>query len=113
MARPTWEEALARFSCIPIALPYRPQRITRKPAIAGIQTATAVGPPGEEIFCDKYGRVKVQFHWDREGKKNADSSCAAQVRAGRGWDAFFSRRKRLCYFVLIQSELTERSWISE
>jgi type VI secretion system secreted protein VgrG len=80
------------FTCIPCALPYRPRQVTRKPAIASIQTATVVGPRGDEIFCDKYGRVKVQFHWDREGKKNADSSCwlrVAQVWAGKGWGAFF------------------------
>jgi type VI secretion system secreted protein VgrG len=81
-----------RFTCIPVALPYRPQRVTRKPVIAGIQTATVVGPGGEEIFCDKYGRVKVQFHWDREGKNDANSSCwlrVAQVWAGNTWGAFF------------------------
>jgi type VI secretion system secreted protein VgrG len=81
-----------RFTCIPVALPYRPQRVTRKPVLAGIQTATVVGPPGEEIFCDKYGRVKVQFHWDREGKNDGGSSCwlrVAQVWAGNGWGAFF------------------------
>ena len=80
------------FTCIPSALRYRPQRLTEKPVIAGIQTATVVGPAGEEIFCDKYGRVKVQFHWDREGKKDANSSCwlrVAQVWAGKGWGAFF------------------------
>jgi type VI secretion system secreted protein VgrG len=83
---------LNRFTCIPVALPYRPQQVTRKPVIAGIQTATIVGPSGEELFCDKYGRVKVQFHWDREGKKDANSSCwlrVAQVWAGKGWGAFF------------------------
>ena len=81
-----------RFTCIPVSLPYRPQRVTRKPVIAGIQTATIVGPPGQEIFCDKYGRVKVQFHWDREGKKNNESSCwlrVAQIWAGKRWGAFF------------------------
>jgi type VI secretion system secreted protein VgrG len=81
-----------RFLCIPEALRYRPQRVTPRPVIAGTQTATVVGPPGEEIFVDKYGRVKVQFHWDREGKMNADSSCwlrVAQVWAGKGWGAFF------------------------
>jgi type VI secretion system secreted protein VgrG len=81
-----------RFTCIPEALRYRPQRATPVPAIAGMQTATVVGPPGEEIWVDKYGRVKVQFHWDREGKLNADSSCwlrVAQVWAGKGWGAFF------------------------
>jgi len=81
-----------RFTCIPAGLRYRPQRVTPKPAISGVQTATVVGPKGEEIFCDRYGRVKVQFHWDREGKKDANSSCwlrVAQVWAGKGWGAFF------------------------
>jgi type VI secretion system secreted protein VgrG len=80
------------FTCIPEALRYRPQRETDLPEIAGIQTATVVGPPGEEIWVDKYGRVKVQFHWDREGKMNADSSCwirVSQVWAGNRWGAFF------------------------
>jgi type VI secretion system secreted protein VgrG len=81
-----------RFSCFPAALPFRPPRVTPKPTIVGTQTAVVVGPPGEEIFCDKYGRVKVQFHWDREGKKNVDSSCwirVAQPWAGKRWGAFF------------------------
>jgi type VI secretion system secreted protein VgrG len=54
----------------------------------GVQTATVVGPAGQEIFTDKYGRVKVQFHWDRQGKKDADSSCwvrVASVWAGKQW----------------------------
>jgi type VI secretion system secreted protein VgrG len=81
-----------KFRGIPVALPYRPPLLTPRPVIASIQTATVVGPKGEEIFCDKYGRVKVQFHWDREGKKDATSSCwlrVAQVWAGKGWGAFF------------------------
>jgi type VI secretion system secreted protein VgrG len=81
-----------RFTCIPEVLRYRPQRETEVPLIPGMQTATVVGPPGEEIWVDKYGRVKVQFHWDREGKNNADSSCwirVAQAWAGKGWGAFF------------------------
>ncbi len=57
-----------RFFCMPAGLQYRPRRVTAKPLIAGIETATVTGPSGEEIFCDKFGRVKVQFHWDREGK---------------------------------------------
>ena len=68
------------------------RRVTPVPEISGMQTATVVGPPGEEIWVDKYGRVKVQFHWDREGKMNADSSCwvrVSQVWAGKGWGAFF------------------------
>jgi type VI secretion system secreted protein VgrG len=81
-----------RFTCIPVALRYRPQRETAAPKITGMQTATVVGPPGEEIWVDKYGRVKVQFHWDREGKMDANSSCwvrVAQVWAGKGWGSFF------------------------
>jgi len=80
------------FTCIPAGLRYRPQRLTPRPKIAGMQTATVVGPTGSEVFVDKYGRVKVQFHWDREGKKNAGSSCwlrVAQAWAGKGWGAFF------------------------
>lgn len=81
-----------RFTCLPIALKYRPPRVTRKPFIAGVQTARVVGPTGEEVFVDRYGRVKVQFYWDREGKKDAHSSCwvrVAQIWAGKGWGGFF------------------------
>jgi type VI secretion system secreted protein VgrG len=76
------------FSCIPYELPFRPLQITRRPTIAGPQTAVVVGPAGEEIFTDKYGRVKVQFHWDREGKNDVDSSCWLRVStlwAGKHW----------------------------
>ncbi len=76
------------FTCIPVALPFRPQCLTPCPTVLGSQTAVVVGPPGEEIFTDKYGRVKVQFHWDREGKNNADSSCWIRVAthwAGKNW----------------------------
>ncbi|MER8695792.1 type VI secretion system tip protein VgrG [Mesorhizobium opportunistum] len=72
----------------PTALPYRPLRITARPIMRGPQTATVVGPSGEEIFTDKYARVKVQFHWDRLGKKNENSSCfvrVSQTWAGSGW----------------------------
>jgi type VI secretion system secreted protein VgrG len=76
------------FSCIPTALPFRPQRLTPKPVVQGTQTAVVVGPAGEEIFTDKYGRVKVQFHWDRQGKFDANSSCWVRVGtplAGKQW----------------------------
>lgn len=62
------------FECIPADLPFRPARVTPKPSIHGAQTAFVVGPAGEEIFTDKYGRVKVQFHWDREGRNDESSS---------------------------------------
>ena len=67
----------------------------RKPAINGTQTAVVVGPAGAEISTDKYGRVKVQFFWDREGKKNLDSSCwvrVAQAWASKSFGAFFLPR---------------------
>jgi type VI secretion system secreted protein VgrG len=76
------------FTCIPFALPFRPPCVTPCPTVLGSQTAVVVGPPGEEIFTDKYSRVKVQFHWDREGKNNADSSCWIRVAthwAGKQW----------------------------
>jgi type VI secretion system secreted protein VgrG len=80
------------FTCIPFAQPYRPARVTTKPFVGGSQTAVVVGPAGEEIFTDKYGRVKVQFHWDRQGKYDADSSCwvrVAQPWAGKRWGSSF------------------------
>ncbi|MDD2761263.1 MAG: type VI secretion system tip protein TssI/VgrG [Methylomonas sp.] len=69
---------------------FRPPRLSRIPFVQGVQTAIVVGPSGEEIYTDKYGRVKVQFHWDRLGKKNENSSCwvrVAQIWAGKGWGA--------------------------
>ena len=65
----------------PAALPYRPPRLTPRPVMRGPQTATVVGPTGEEIYTDKYGRVKVQFHWDRLGKRDENSSCCIRVSA--------------------------------
>ena len=68
--------------------PFRPMRVTPKPTIQGTQTARVVGVSGEEITTDKYGRVKVQFHWDRAGTANEDSSCwvrVAQSWAGKNW----------------------------
>ena len=76
------------FTCFPAAVAFRPQRTTPKPVIQGAQTAEVVGTKGEEIYTDKYGRVKVQFHWDREGKKDENSSCWIRVShpwAGKGW----------------------------
>ncbi|MFM2068752.1 MAG: type secretion system tip protein VgrG, partial [Pseudomonadota bacterium] len=71
------------------AEPFRPARITRKPAVAGPQTAVVVGEGGAgEIVTDKLGRVKLQFHWDRLGKKDSKSSCWVRVAspmAGNGW----------------------------
>ncbi len=98
----TWEggaggetEHHCTFNAFKAAVPFRPARITPKPMVAGPQTAVVVGPSGEEIFVDKHGRVKLQFHWDREGKKDANSSCfvrVAQPAAGKGWGMVFLPR---------------------
>jgi type VI secretion system secreted protein VgrG len=80
------------FSCIPETVPARPARVTPKPVIQGLQNAVVVGASGKEIDVDKYGRVKVQFMWDRLGKKDENSSCwvrVAQFWAGNRWGAFF------------------------
>jgi type VI secretion system secreted protein VgrG len=70
------------------SVPYVARRITARPTIVGPQTATVVGAAGQEIWTDQYGRVKVQFHWDRLGKRDENSSCwvrVAQLWAGSGW----------------------------
>jgi type VI secretion system secreted protein VgrG len=84
-----------RFTCIPIDVPFRPSQLTPKPFVRGSQTAIVVGPAGEEIHTDEYGRVKVQFHWDREGNRDDRSSCwirVGQVWAGAGWGAMYIPR---------------------
>jgi type VI secretion system secreted protein VgrG len=77
-----------RFVCIPIETPFRPQRLTPKPIVQGPQTATVVGPPGESIHTDQYGRVRLLFHWDRRGKRDDHASCwirVSQVSSGSHW----------------------------
>ncbi len=63
--------------------PYSPERRTIRPRIRGVQSAVVVGPAGEEIFVDEFGRVRVQFHWDREGSYNPNSSC--WIRVSQNW----------------------------
>ncbi|MBI9090012.1 MAG: type VI secretion system tip protein VgrG [Desulfobacterium sp.] len=78
------------FKCIPYEVPFRPPISTPIPVVEGVQTAVTVGPAGEEIYTDAFGRVKVQFHWDREGQLNEHSSCwlrVSQSMAGLGWGA--------------------------
>ncbi|WP_088278621.1 type VI secretion system Vgr family protein [Ideonella sp. A 288] len=71
------------FSALPATQQFRPPRTTPKPFVQGPQTAVVVGPAGQEIFTDQYGRVKVQFHWDRYGQRNESSSC--WVRTSSPW----------------------------
>lgn len=76
------------FLCIPEKVVFRPERQTPRPVIHGLQTAVVVGPPDEEIYPDPFGRVKVQFHWDRVGTKDENSSCwirVSQTHAGPGF----------------------------
>jgi type VI secretion system secreted protein VgrG len=76
------------LDAIPHSVPYRPPLVTPRAVVRGSQTAVVVGPGGEEIYVDKYARVKVQFHWDRQGKKDASSSCWVRVSsawAGKNW----------------------------
>lgn len=71
------------FECTERQVAYRAPRRTRRPLVRGAQTATVVGPAGEEVCVDEHGRVKVQFHWDREGALDETSSC--WVRVSQGW----------------------------
>jgi type VI secretion system secreted protein VgrG len=76
------------FSAIDAQQQFRPPAITPKPVVQGPQTAIVVGQKGEEIWTDKYGRVKLQFHWDRYGASDEESSCwvrVAQIWAGAKW----------------------------
>ena len=83
------------FTALPSPQQFRPPRITRKPFVQGPQTAFVVGKQGDEIHTDKFGRVRVQFHWDRLGQKNEKSSCmvrVAQAWAGKNFGAMFIPR---------------------
>ncbi|HEV2522879.1 MAG TPA: type VI secretion system tip protein TssI/VgrG [Candidatus Acidoferrales bacterium] len=90
------------FECIPIAVPFRPARTTPRPLMQGTQTATVVTPEGEDFLVDKFGRVKVRFHWDRETQrddkdiKDEERSCFIRVSqpwAGTNWGAIWLPRK--------------------
>ncbi|MCE0462677.1 MULTISPECIES: type VI secretion system Vgr family protein [Pseudomonas] len=76
------------LTCIDAQQSYRPLPITHRPVVKGPQTALVVGPKGEEIWTDQYGRVKVHFYWDRHDQSNENSSCwirVSQAWAGKNW----------------------------
>jgi type VI secretion system secreted protein VgrG len=76
------------FTAIPASTVYRTRRTIAKPLVHGLQSALVTGPEGAEIHTDEYGRIKVQFHWDREGRNNERSSCwlrTSQPWSGNGW----------------------------
>lgn len=85
------DELNVSIEAIQASTAFRPPRLTPKPVVQGAQTAIVVGPAGsEEIFTDAYGRVKVQFHWDRYGRRDEKSSCwirVSQAWAGAQWGA--------------------------
>jgi type VI secretion system secreted protein VgrG len=77
-----------RFTATPWDVPYRPALKHLKPKVLGQQTAVVTGPEGEEIHCDDQGRIKVQFHWDREGQADDKTSCWLRVASswvGNNW----------------------------
>jgi len=76
------------FSAMDSAHSFRPAPITPQPTVKGPQTAIVVGPEGEKVWVDQYGRIKVQFHWDRYGQQDENSSCwirVSQAWAGKNW----------------------------
>ncbi|WP_298438830.1 type VI secretion system tip protein TssI/VgrG [Geobacter sp.] len=75
------------FVCFLADYAFRPARITPKPVVTGLQSAIVVGREGAEIETDDLGRIKVQFHWDREGKRDERSSC--WLRVAQGWAGLF------------------------
>ncbi len=85
----------SEFQALPAGVAWRPDRPRHKPRVHGIQTATVVGPAGEEIHTDAHGRIQVQFHWDTQAASNAGLSCYLRVMqslAGNGWGAVFLPR---------------------
>lgn len=87
-----WEEAgfhySNEFTGYPDDVPFRPDIAARRPIVKGTQTAVVVGKKGEEVWVDEHGRVKVQFHWDKYGKNDENSSCWIRVStqtAGKNW----------------------------
>lgn len=87
-----WDQATFHYSneftAFPDDVPFRADRNARQPFVRGTQTAVVVGKKGEEVWVDEHGRVKVQFHWDRYGKKDENSSCWIRVStqtAGKNW----------------------------
>ncbi len=89
------QEYQCAYTVIATEYVFRPPRLSRIPIVQGVQTAIVVGRSGEEITTDEYGRVKVQFHWDRVGAKDENSSCwvrVAQIWAGKNWGGMFIPR---------------------
>ncbi len=91
--------------CVPSGLLYHPPQITPKPIISGIQSAVVVGPEGEAIYTDEYGRVKVKFYWDRDQEELSDGYWlrVAQGWAGASWGNQFIPRVGHEVFVIYEN----------
>ena len=103
-----------RFSCLPADVAARPRRPRRRLQQV-METATVVGPAGEEIHTDEYGRIKVQFHWDRKGRRNERSSCwirTMQPWAGASWGFQFIPRVGMEVVVMFAGGDTDRPMVS-
>lgn len=82
------EQFISELDCMDASQAFRPLPLTPLPIVRGPQTARVVGPAGEEIWTDQYGRVKVHFYWDRHDQSNENSSCwmrVSQAWAGKNW----------------------------
>ena len=91
------EREICHMTCSAISAsrPFRSSRSVDKPVVAGPETAIVVGPRGQEIHTDKYGRVRIQFHWDRDGESNESSTCwvrVGQMWAGPNWGSIYIPR---------------------
>ena len=83
------------ITALPLGRLFRPDRVTPRTMMSGPQSAVVVGAAGKEIDVDEFGRVKVQFHWDRYGENNEKSTCwlrVSQPMAGKGWGGYFAPR---------------------
>ncbi len=83
------------FECMDVKVQFRAPRITPRPNVRGLQTATVVGPASEEVHVDEHGRIKVKFHWDRENTTDETSTCwvrVSQMWAGNNFGAMFLPR---------------------
>ena len=93
--RPQWGMHEFLITSVPLKVPYRPSRLTPRVRMPGPQSAIVVGPEGDEIHADEFGRVKVHFHWDRYDESNEKSTCWVRVSqpwAGKGWGGYFIPR---------------------
>ncbi|MBB2886591.1 MULTISPECIES: type VI secretion system Vgr family protein [Pseudomonas] len=84
------EQFVGELACMDASQVFHPLPLTPMPIVRGPQTAVVVGPNGEEIWTDQYGRVKVHFYWDRHDQSNENSSCwmrVSQAWAGKNWGA--------------------------